>query len=84
VVTAKLDVGAVVSLSGKVQYMYRDDLHVRLAARVGTGGIDCEAGLFRRWSPFSSGYMGTLVGLQGVAVKFRCGAAACSPPPGTG
>jgi hypothetical protein len=71
VLTAKLDVGAVTSVSGKLQWFYREDLHVRLQARCGTSGVDAEAGLFRRFSPYNSGYVGTVAGLHGITMKFR-------------
>jgi hypothetical protein len=40
-------------------------------ARLGTTGVDFEVGATKRFSPQTTGYLGTLVGLQGVMVKLR-------------
>lgn len=72
VITGRLDLGYVTSLSSRFVYQLSENLSMKLAARVGTSGIDAELGLSRRFSPTSVLYAGTVVGYTtGTAFKLR-------------
>ncbi|KAG2426320.1 hypothetical protein HXX76_013077 [Chlamydomonas incerta] len=68
---AKLELGAVTSLSARLTYHWAPDSHLRAIGRLGTSGVDLELGAGRKWGPSTTGYMATVVGMQGVAVKGR-------------
>lgn len=72
VITGKLDLGLVTSISSRITYLLTDNLSLKLIGRFGTSGIDAELGLVRRFSPSSSLYAGSAVSLQGgTAFKVR-------------
>jgi hypothetical protein len=72
VITGKLDLGLVTSLSSRLTYLLSDNLSLKVTGRIGTSGVDAELGLARRFSPTSSLYAGSAVSLQGgTAFKVR-------------
>lgn len=70
-IQAKIEVGVVTSLSGRLTYTYSDALSFRALTRVGTTGIDTELGAIRKWNAQSAAYVGTVYGIQGVVLKLR-------------
>eukprot|EP00877_Chromochloris_zofingiensis_P007619 jgi/Chrzof1/310/Cz01g10230.t1 len=72
VITGRVEVGVITSVSLKGTYLLSEITNLRMNARLGTSGIDAEVGIARKFSPISSGYMGTQVGLMGVQMKVRC------------
>jgi hypothetical protein len=72
VITGRLDFGFVTSLSSRFVYQLSENLSVKLAARVGTSGVDAELGLSRRFSPTTVLYAGSVVGYtSGTQFKLR-------------
>eukprot|EP00879_Flechtneria_rotunda_P006476 GHRR01006805.1.p1 GENE.GHRR01006805.1~~GHRR01006805.1.p1 ORF type:complete len:656 (+),score=249.29 GHRR01006805.1:248-2215(+) len=72
VMTGKLDLGLVTSLSSRFTYLLSDNLSLKLTGRFGTSGIDAEVGLSRKFSPTSNVYAGSAIGLNGgTAFKLR-------------
>jgi hypothetical protein len=72
VITGKVDLGLVTSLSSRLTYLLNDSLSLKVTGRIGTSGVDAELGLARRFSPTSSLYAGSAVSLQGgTAFKVR-------------
>ncbi|KAG2436111.1 hypothetical protein HYH02_011621 [Chlamydomonas schloesseri] len=71
IAAGKLELGGVTSLSARLTYHWAPDTHLRAIARLGTSGVDLELGAGRKWGPSTTGYLATVVGLQGVAVKGR-------------
>eukprot|EP00798_Chlamydomonas_sp_ICE-L_P030690 gene30690-35717_t len=71
VLSGKLEVGLVSSISAHVSYSVAEAMSVRAVARLGTSGVDLEVGANKRWSPEASGYLGALIGMQGVVVKMK-------------
>lgn len=72
VITGKLDLGLVTSISSRLTYLLTDSLSLKVIGRFGTSGIDAELGLVRRFSPTSSFYAGSAVSLHGgTAFKVR-------------
>uniref|UniRef100_A0A383W4E3 J domain-containing protein n=1 Tax=Tetradesmus obliquus TaxID=3088 RepID=A0A383W4E3_TETOB len=72
VITGKIDLGLVTSLSSRLTYLLNDNLSLKVTGRIGTSGVDAELGLARKFSPTSSLYAGSAVSLQGgTAFKVR-------------
>jgi hypothetical protein len=72
VLTGKVDLGLVTSLSSRLTYLLNDNLSLKVTGRIGTSGVDAELGLARKFSPTSSLYAGSAVSLQGgTAFKVR-------------
>ncbi|GLI59852.1 hypothetical protein VaNZ11_001840, partial [Volvox africanus] len=70
-VSGKLELGVATSLSAKMIYHVSPSVHLRAIARAGNTGIDLELGAGRKWGRNTAGYIGSVIGLQGVAVKGR-------------
>ena len=58
VITGKLDLGVVTSISSRFTYLINDTLSLRVIGRCGTSGVDAELGLSRRFSPSNTLYAG--------------------------
>ncbi|GFR48961.1 hypothetical protein Agub_g10975 [Astrephomene gubernaculifera] len=71
IAAAKLELGAVTAVSARLTYHPTPTYHLRAIVRAGGTGVDLELGAGRKWGPATAGYMGAVVGLQGVTVKGR-------------
>ncbi|EFJ44045.1 molecular chaperone [Volvox carteri f. nagariensis] len=67
----KLDLGAMTSISARLVYHVTPSVHVRAIARAGAMGLDLELGAGRKWGKNSLGYVGSVIGTQGVSIKGR-------------
>jgi hypothetical protein len=65
VITGRLDLGLVTSLSSRLTYQVSEAVSVKLSGRCGTSGIDGELGLARRLGPGHVLYGGSVVSWTG-------------------
>ncbi|GLC33687.1 hypothetical protein PLESTB_000104100 [Pleodorina starrii] len=71
VASGKLDLGPMTGLSARLVYHINPTVHVRAIARAAGSGLELELGAGRKWGKNTLGYVGSVVGTQGIAVKGR-------------